>query len=298
MASTSSSRVWVYLRKGVENKPQLAKFIQSILDFFGYHEHIGEVSCVLDDNKLIISDSGENRVTIKRPMSCPIHCIKSDQISAVPESVLQRGVDVVVCTLLRTNDRKTLLARRAQDLRIFPGVWAPPGGHVELGESLIEAAFRELHEETGLLLNPEVCPSKMIGLWECVYPPFLSRGLPTRHYIVVYMSTSVDQCHDDLDKNIHLQRSEVEASAWLGEMTVQAIVATDGESTLNANEYNLPESFIATVLGNDLKQHHKELDTSIFFAKAPLSGKDIESVLPLTKFGLSQWLKFNNNITS
>nr|XP_006823775.1 PREDICTED: nucleoside diphosphate-linked moiety X motif 17-like [Saccoglossus kowalevskii] len=207
MATPSSSRVWVYLRKGVENKPQLAKFIQ-------------------------------------RPSFCPIHCIKSDQISAVSESVLQRGVDVGVVTLLRTKDKRTLLTRRAQHLRIFPGIWVPPGGHVELGESLFEAGLRELHEETGLSLNPKECPGKIICLWESVYPPYLSRGLPTRHHIIVYMSISVDQCHDDLDKNIHLQRSEVEASAWLDEMTVQAIVATDEESAIEAKKCNLPENFL------------------------------------------------------
>jgi ADP-ribose pyrophosphatase YjhB (NUDIX family) len=34
------------------------------------------------------------------------------------------------------------------------GRWAPPGGFVEKGETLEEAIIREVHEETGVLLNP------------------------------------------------------------------------------------------------------------------------------------------------
>ena len=47
---------------------------------------------------------------------------------------------------------KVLLVRRA-----YPpgaGRWSIPGGHVELGEDLVEAATRELREETGVEAEP------------------------------------------------------------------------------------------------------------------------------------------------
>ncbi len=52
-------------------------------------------------------------------------------------------------------DRHVLLGRRAEDKRWFPGVWDLPGGHIEEGETAIEAACREIHEELGLRLAPE-----------------------------------------------------------------------------------------------------------------------------------------------
>lgn len=48
-----------------------------------------------------------------------------------------------------------LLTRRASAMRAHAGQWALPGGRLEPGESPLEAALRELHEEVGLDLVPE-----------------------------------------------------------------------------------------------------------------------------------------------
>lgn len=47
-----------------------------------------------------------------------------------------------------------LLTRRSAQLRAHAGQWALPGGRCDMGETLEQAALRELHEELGLLLPP------------------------------------------------------------------------------------------------------------------------------------------------
>lgn len=54
------------------------------------------------------------------------------------------GVGVLII-----NDSKMLLGKRKNSHG--QGTWAPPGGHLEFGETLEECAKRELLEETGLI---------------------------------------------------------------------------------------------------------------------------------------------------
>ena len=48
-----------------------------------------------------------------------------------------------------------LLTRRSLHLRNHPGQWAFPGGRVDPGETLIETALREMHEEVGVDLGQD-----------------------------------------------------------------------------------------------------------------------------------------------
>jgi 8-oxo-dGTP pyrophosphatase MutT (NUDIX family) len=53
-----------------------------------------------------------------------------------------------------------LLTLRAAGLRAHRGQWALPGGRCDAGETPVEAALRELHEELGL----ELAPGDVLGL--------------------------------------------------------------------------------------------------------------------------------------
>lgn len=64
-------------------------------------------------------------------------------------------VDVVITA----DDGKAVLIRRASEP--YAGRWALPGGFVEVGETVEEAAIREAAEETGLAIEV----SRLVGVY-------------------------------------------------------------------------------------------------------------------------------------
>lgn len=56
------------------------------------------------------------------------------------------------------------------------GTWCPPGGHIEYGESFLEAGSREAKEESGIDIKDLV----VMGVTSDVYPS------EKRHYITVH----------------------------------------------------------------------------------------------------------------
>lgn len=59
-------------------------------------------------------------------------------------------VSTVVGMMVVRQRHLLLLKRRADDF--LPNVWEIPGGHVDPGETILDACARELREETGLSL--------------------------------------------------------------------------------------------------------------------------------------------------
>jgi ADP-ribose pyrophosphatase YjhB (NUDIX family) len=58
---------------------------------------------------------------------------------------------VGVSTLIRDRSGRVLLVRRGKPP--FRDTWSLPGGHLEPGERLADAATREVYEETGLAVS-------------------------------------------------------------------------------------------------------------------------------------------------
>lgn len=87
---------------------------------------------------------------------------------------------VGVCVIIR-KDGKVLMGKR---MGAHGGdTWAPPGGHLEFGESWEECAQRETMEETGLEI-------KVVGLGTVTNDIFTSNN---KHYITIVMITDYIQ---------------------------------------------------------------------------------------------------------
>ncbi|RMB90712.1 hypothetical protein DUI87_32977 [Hirundo rustica rustica] len=97
------------------------------------HTDAALVSCGLERGRFLISDvpfPGSAVTVLKRSPLCPAKLGR-----ATPgERGAQPGVAAAVAVLLEAACGRVLLTRRAATLRHFPGVWVPPGGHLEPGE--------------------------------------------------------------------------------------------------------------------------------------------------------------------
>nr|XP_046256198.1 nucleoside diphosphate-linked moiety X motif 17 [Scatophagus argus]XP_046256199.1 nucleoside diphosphate-linked moiety X motif 17 [Scatophagus argus]XP_046256200.1 nucleoside diphosphate-linked moiety X motif 17 [Scatophagus argus] len=285
-------RILVYVCKE-RAAPQRAQFVQSVT---GHFSDCGgdevEVNFSLERNQFILYRRDRGRgITLKRPAFCPIKHLSATEAAEIPLDVQQRGIDVGVAIVLQTADQRVLLTRRANELRIFPNVWVPPGGHLEPDETLLDAGLRELKEETGLKLEPEEASPKILGLWESVYPPMLSRGLPQRHHVVIYMLLHSSLTHLQLQACLSPSPAEVSACLWADGHLVRAIVsAVDGEDA-EVRVDRLPGGISVSQVSTEGALSDSTLPLTVFVSRAPVSGPDVERVSTGTKFALELWLK-------
>lgn len=104
----------------------------------------------------------------------------------------------VVCL----RDDAVLLIRRAKEPR--RGEWSLPGGRIEPGERVVDAALRELHEETGV-------KAEIIGLVDVVDGVFPASG---HHYVLIdYVARWISGepvAGDDADRAAFIPLSEID----------------------------------------------------------------------------------------
>lgn len=80
------------------------------------------------------------------------------------------NVELTVLCLIHKGDKYLLQDRVKKDWRGY----TMPGGHVEPGESIVDAVVREMREETGLtILNPKLCGVKQFPIENGRYMVFL-----------------------------------------------------------------------------------------------------------------------------
>ena len=76
-------------------------------------------------------------------------------------------------------------------------------------------------------------------LSQSVYPPLFSMGLPRRHHVVVYLLAKSNKTFAELNSELKLDESEVDAAAWLDERMVQKICDSDvyGQTIKTPRQY-------------------------------------------------------------
>ncbi|XP_061103300.1 nucleoside diphosphate-linked moiety X motif 17 isoform X2 [Conger conger] len=281
-------KILVHLSKE-SSVPQCARFVQSITGHFaGCQDDQVKVCCSLENNRFLLFGH-ENG---KEGTEVPLKFLSNTEAATLPADVVSSGVDVGVAVLLQSVNQKVLLTRRAANLRIFPNVWVPPGGHVELDERLLDAGLRELQEETGLKLDPEAVSSQLLGLWESVYPPMLSRGLPKRHHIVSYILVHSSLSHLQLQAALCPEPAEVSGCLWVDADQVRAIVsAVDGADDSVVLPGNASPTLCMSEVSPAGRLMEATLPLSVLCRRAPAEGEDWERVSTGTKFALELWLK-------
>jgi RimJ/RimL family protein N-acetyltransferase len=129
-----------------------------------------------------------------------------------------REVDCVGA-LIRDSRQRVYVHRRTAQRRLLPGIWDIVGGHLEAGETPVEALAREVEEETGWTVREVLAP---VADWEWEYEGRVRRELD---FLV-----AVD---GDLSAP-RLEEGKHDASAWVGVDDVELLMVgrTDGDERL------------------------------------------------------------------
>ncbi|MGW5068705.1 NUDIX hydrolase [Streptomyces cyaneofuscatus] len=100
--------------------------------------------------------------------------VTSDLARTLTEEAEAEGITTFVAAAVVTDADRVLLVRRKPD-DFMGGLWEIPSGHVDAGESLLDAARRETREETGLTV---ISVDRYLGHFDYEN----SRGTTTRQF--------------------------------------------------------------------------------------------------------------------
>lgn len=123
----------------------------------------------------------------------PILTVKTDTLTkGGPGS----GIKGHVAAIAVTHGTKMLMGKRRDN-----GKWTNPGGHLDEGEKPLDAAVRELREETGIEAKPEHL--NHLGSKDVITPTGEKKKIHAYHYVI-----------DEKQKTSHKQDPDKEVHGW------------------------------------------------------------------------------------
>jgi len=266
----------VYIKLSLHDEPKIHPFYSCTLSLFGEQGHRTRATFqfIQEKNILIVEPSnGVNSLPFEHAMRCPVRELSKDNIKLQQDtSTVKIGVSVRI----ENSKGHVLITRRAKHMRTFPHSWVLPGGHIEKGESLENAATREILEETGIQIKENQIST--LALYESCFPVYLETGMPTRHHIVVYFRCKVEESTEM--PHLVLQKEEVDAASWVSASTIrEALLGSESNNTFEV-----------------LVSKEERLETVLFKVKQLQAIIDEKGKLPDerlstgTRFALREWL--------
>eukprot|EP01095_Lingulamoeba_sp_RSL-Kostka_P015159 TRINITY_DN687_c1_g1_i1.p1 TRINITY_DN687_c1_g1~~TRINITY_DN687_c1_g1_i1.p1 ORF type:complete len:404 (-),score=127.28 TRINITY_DN687_c1_g1_i1:48-1259(-) len=308
------------------------------------HESSNEEVDFCENNSISTIEEFKNRflsnindkkgaIPLGHAIRCPpkeLHDKNIDPHSTNPNLINIKSACCVLAERINpeTNKKEILLTRRKSTMT-FPNVWVIPGGHVDKGESLEEAAIRELKEECSIEVSQELLHSSSfaklesdiekeksyhiepICLWESAYPPRLEVGPLKRQHLIAYYVVHLE---DKLDtSNLEFQEDEIGGAAWLNEDQIRYILSHFKQFFENGGFFDSDSSDYYPLSEEDKMinvmewQEHEDNQPSTLVTKIynidTLCQKDVslkkERISSATLFCLLSWLNVidqdNNN---
>jgi len=111
-------------------------------------------------------------------------------------------------------------------MRTFPLSWVFPGGNIDVGETLEQAAKREVLEEVGLTVDN----LQLIALWESCYPNIFEDGPIQRQHIVCFFKAQLSPPPPHqfpFYDFIQLQTDEVDSATWVPREQIPQLLSSD-----------------------------------------------------------------------
>jgi len=311
----ASAKVLILFQPKDSSSPILINFSESVVDLAlgntENYKHADQVQVcykfdgthfviAASDNLLFQKTASSRIALLARSPFCPIKTLRGDVLPNLSPTTQNQGVNIGVSLLYESSDNNILLTQRTVKMRTFPNVWVPPGGHIDVDESLEKAVLREMEEETGIYIDATACPLpelSVLGLWESAYPPFISWGSPTRHHIVVYLHLKQNKMAYEVNSSIKLQATEVSCCSWICECVAKRIVESDPQFRVDqsiatcssrscyADSLSLP----GAIVKNGATKVIAGMPLSPLLNQATES--NAERVSTGTKFALKRWLE-------